>query len=91
MDTLQSKYPLLILGGRQLTCDSTGTYKSNTVTITHGINSTSIGLDASSTAKITSANFKAYNVNFANTYGAGVQVCFLLLQAISCSRERLTD
>ncbi|ATZ46536.1 hypothetical protein BCIN_01g11150 [Botrytis cinerea B05.10] len=52
---------------------NTGTYKSNTVTITHGINSTSIGLDASSTAKITSANFKAYNVNFANTYGAGVQ------------------
>ncbi|TGO13429.1 hypothetical protein BTUL_0070g00340 [Botrytis tulipae] len=52
---------------------NTGTYKSNTVTITHGINSTTIGLDASSTANIRSANFKAYNVNFANTYGAGVQ------------------
>ncbi|KAF7929219.1 uncharacterized protein EAE98_005138 [Botrytis deweyae] len=52
---------------------NTGTYKSNTVTITHGINSTTIGLDASSTVNIRSANFKAYNVNFANTYGAGVQ------------------
>ncbi|KAF5877868.1 putative carbohydrate esterase family 8 protein [Botrytis fragariae] len=52
---------------------NTGTYKSNTVTITHGINSTTIGLDASSTVNIKSANFKAYNVNFANTYGAGVQ------------------
>ncbi|THV54479.1 hypothetical protein BGAL_0026g00340 [Botrytis galanthina] len=52
---------------------NTETYKSNTVTITHGINSTTIGLDASSTANIKSANFKAYNVNFANTYGAGVQ------------------
>ncbi|KAF7959235.1 hypothetical protein EAE96_002750 [Botrytis aclada] len=52
---------------------NTGTYKSNTVTIAHGTNSTTIGLDASSTANIKSANFKAYNVNFANTYGAGVQ------------------
>ncbi|KAF7893405.1 uncharacterized protein EAF02_000943 [Botrytis sinoallii] len=52
---------------------NTGTYKSNTVTITHGINSTTIGLDASSTVNIRSANFKAYNINFANTYGAGVQ------------------
>ncbi|CAD6448272.1 70fdb3ac-9a96-4007-8a54-7e7c104cd397 [Sclerotinia trifoliorum] len=50
-----------------------GTYKSNTVKITHGINSTTVGLDASSTANIVSANFKAYNVDFANTYGAGVQ------------------
>ncbi|KAJ8070146.1 hypothetical protein OCU04_000538 [Sclerotinia nivalis] len=51
----------------------TGTYKSNTVKITHGINSTTIGLDASSTVNIVSSNFKAYNVDFANTYGAGVQ------------------
>ncbi|TEY77500.1 hypothetical protein BOTCAL_0054g00300 [Botryotinia calthae] len=55
-----------------------GTYNEQ-VTISYAGNltvygyTTNIGLDASSTAKITSANFKAYNVNFANTYGAGVQ------------------
>ncbi|KAI9650434.1 hypothetical protein NHQ30_000449 [Ciborinia camelliae] len=52
---------------------STGIYQNNTVTITHGINSTNIGLVASSTVNVASANFKAYNINFANTYGAGVQ------------------
>jgi pectinesterase len=53
---------------------STGSYKSNTVTITHGISSPVAGsLDASSTANIRSANFKAYNINFANTYGQGAQ------------------
>ncbi|KAF1999966.1 carbohydrate esterase family 8 protein [Amniculicola lignicola CBS 123094] len=52
----------------------TGTYKSNTVLITHSISSPVAGsLDASSTANIVSSNFAAYNVNFANTYGAGAQ------------------
>jgi pectinesterase len=55
-------------------CLSTGSYKSNTVTITHGISSPVAGsLDASSTANIRSANFKAYNINFVNTYGQGAQ------------------
>lgn len=30
-------------------------------------------LDGSSTANIVSANFKAYNIDFKNTYGAGTQ------------------
>lgn len=90
MDIPQSRSPLPLSGDKKLTCASTGTYKSNTVTITHGINSTTIGLDASSTANIKSANFKAYNVNFANTYGAGVQVRYFS-QDTFCSSEQLND
>ncbi|KAM3064911.1 hypothetical protein ACMFMF_011527 [Clarireedia jacksonii] len=52
----------------------TGSYKNNAVTITHSINSSAAGsLDASSTVNIVSANFKAYNIIFKNTYGAGAQ------------------
>ncbi|KAH7076342.1 carbohydrate esterase family 8 protein [Paraphoma chrysanthemicola] len=68
--TIQYKGALTIYG---YTTD-TGTYKSNAVTITHGISSPEAGtLDASSTANIKSANFKVYNINFANTYGKGAQ------------------
>ncbi|PQE06233.1 pectinesterase family protein [Rutstroemia sp. NJR-2017a BBW] len=52
----------------------TSSYKSNVVTITHSISSPAAGsLDASSTANIVSANFKAYNIIFKNTYGSGAQ------------------
>jgi pectinesterase len=38
------------------------------------LTSTAAGsLDASSTVNIVSSNFKAYNINFKNTYGAGTQ------------------
>ncbi|CAG8747025.1 11487_t:CDS:2, partial [Acaulospora colombiana] len=53
---------------------NTGSYGSNTVTITYGQTSSAAGsLDKSSTVNITSANFKAYNINFVNSYGAGTQ------------------
>lgn len=52
----------------------TGSYKSNSVIITQSMTSTQAGtLDLSSTANIVSANFKAYNVNFVNSYGSGSQ------------------
>ncbi|KFZ14365.1 hypothetical protein V502_06107 [Pseudogymnoascus sp. VKM F-4520 (FW-2644)] len=52
----------------------TGTYKSNVVNFQRSMTSTEAGnLDASSVANIVSANFKAYNINFKNTYGAGSQ------------------
>ncbi|KAF2763412.1 pectinesterase [Pseudovirgaria hyperparasitica] len=53
---------------------NTGTYKSNTVILTYTQTSTAAGsLDASATANIKSANFRAYNINFVNGYGAGTQ------------------
>jgi pectinesterase len=53
---------------------STGSYSNNAVTITYGQTSSAAGsLDKSSTVNITSANFKAYNINFVNSYGAGTQ------------------
>jgi pectinesterase len=53
---------------------STGNYKGNVVTITHSINSATAGsLDASSTVNIVSSSFRAYNINFKNTYGSGAQ------------------
>ena len=52
----------------------TGTYKSNTVTITHTISSANAGsLDASATVNVVSAGFKMYNINVANGYGSGAQ------------------
>ncbi|KAF2114588.1 carbohydrate esterase family 8 protein [Lophiotrema nucula] len=52
----------------------TGTYKSNTATITSGISSPAAGsLDASSTVNVVSSSFSAYNINFANTFGRGAQ------------------
>jgi pectinesterase len=57
---------------------STGSYKSNTVTITHTISSADAGsLDASSTVQVKSANFKMYNINVANGYGKGAQAVAL--------------
>lgn len=53
---------------------STGNYKGNAVTITHSLTSATAGsLDASSTANIVSSSLRAYNINFANSYGAGAQ------------------
>jgi pectinesterase len=52
----------------------TGSYKQNTVTITHTISSAEAGsLDASATLQIKSDGFKLYNVNVANGYGVGAQ------------------
>jgi pectinesterase len=53
---------------------SYGYQKDNTVTLTRNINSSAAGsLDASSVLNVVSANFKAYNINFSNTYGVGAQ------------------
>ncbi|KAL1637561.1 hypothetical protein SLS56_000699 [Neofusicoccum ribis] len=60
----------------------TGTYKSNTVTITHSIKSADAGsLDASSTVNVKSAGFKMYNINVVNGYGAGAQAVALTANA----------
>jgi hypothetical protein len=55
---------------------STGNWKSNTVTITHGVGSYDAGsLDASSAMNVVSNDVKIYNINFVNTYGTAGQVC----------------
>lgn len=52
----------------------TGTYKSNTVTITHTITSSAAGtLDLSATVNVVSDGFKMYNINVVNGYGKGSQ------------------
>jgi pectinesterase len=52
----------------------TGTYKSNTVTITHTISSPEAGtLDMSATVNVVSDGFKMYNINVVNGYGKGSQ------------------
>lgn len=61
---------------------STGYQKYNVVNIQRSMTSTAAGnLDGSSTANIVSANFKAYNINFKNTYGAGTQAVALTANA----------
>lgn len=53
---------------------NTGTYKYNTVTITHTISSPEAGsLDKSATVNVVSAGFKMYNINVVNGYGKGAQ------------------
>jgi pectinesterase len=53
---------------------NTGTYKENTVTITHTISSSEAGsLDLSSTVNVVSDGFSMYNINVVNGYGAGSQ------------------
>lgn len=53
---------------------NTGTYKDNTVTITHTISSPEAGsLDKSATVNVVSAGFKMYNINGVNGYGEGAQ------------------
>lgn len=55
------------------TTDS-GTYKDNTVSITHTISSPDAGsLDLSATVNVVSDGFKMYNINVANGYGKGAQ------------------
>ncbi|KAH8668450.1 pectin lyase fold/virulence factor [Xylariales sp. PMI_506] len=55
-----------------------GTYKDNTVTITHTISSAQAGdLDDSSTVNVVSDNFKLYNINVVNGYGKGAQAVAL--------------
>ena len=52
----------------------TGSYKDNTVTITHTISSPEAGsLDKSSTVNVVSDRFKMYNINVVNGYGKGAQ------------------
>lgn len=52
----------------------TGTYKENTVTITHTISSPEAGtLDKSATVNVVSDGFKMYNINVVNGYGKGAQ------------------
>lgn len=52
----------------------TGTYKDNTVTITHTISSSEAGsLDLSSTVNVVSDGFNMYNINVVNGYGKGSQ------------------
>jgi pectinesterase len=52
----------------------TGTYKGNTVTITHTISSPEAGtLDKSATVNDVSDGFKMYNINVVNGYGKGAQ------------------
>ncbi|KAH8662402.1 pectin lyase fold/virulence factor [Xylariales sp. PMI_506] len=53
---------------------NTGYQEYNTVTFQRSMNSATAGnLDGSSVANIVSAGFKAYNINFKNTYGSGAQ------------------
>ncbi|CAI7651564.1 unnamed protein product [Penicillium manginii] len=57
----------------------TGTYKSNTVTITHTITSSAAGtLDLSATVNVVSDGFKMYNINVVNGYGKGSQAVALV-------------
>lgn len=61
---------------------STGYQKYNVVSIERSLTSTAAGsLDASSTANVVSANFKAYNINWKNTYGAGTQALAVTVNA----------
>lgn len=54
--------------------DSTGSYEDNVVTFQRSETSTAAGnLDGSAVMNVVSANFRAYNMNFENTYGAGTQ------------------
>ncbi|KAI8629140.1 carbohydrate esterase family 8 protein [Xylariaceae sp. FL1651] len=72
--TIKYGGPLTIYG---YTTD-VGTYKSNTVTITHTISSPEAGsLDASSTINVVSSNFNMYNINVVNGYGKGAQAVAL--------------
>lgn len=53
---------------------NTGTYKENTVTITHTISSPEAGtLDKSATVNVVSDGFRMYNINVVNGYGKGAQ------------------
>lgn len=57
---------------------SYGEQKYNTVTITRDESSAEAGdLDDSSAVNVVSSNFKAYNINFSNTYGQGAQAVAL--------------
>ncbi|KAJ4409681.1 hypothetical protein N0V82_009438 [Gnomoniopsis sp. IMI 355080] len=52
----------------------TGSYSDNVVTFQRNMTSTAAGnLDGSAVMNVVSANFKAYNMNFKNIYGAGTQ------------------
>ena len=68
-----------ILNWRGFDFFSTGSYKSNVVIFTQSLSSAAAGsLDASATANIVSANFKAYNINIQNSYGSGAQAVALV-------------
>jgi pectinesterase len=52
----------------------TSSYKSNTVTITHSLDSPTAGsLDKSATVNVVSNGLKMYNINVVNGYGKGAQ------------------
>jgi hypothetical protein len=60
------------------TSDSVSNYVNNQVTISSSQSSSAAGtLDASSAVQFVNAGLKVYNINFANTYGVGAQVCIL--------------
>ncbi|OQD86200.1 hypothetical protein PENANT_c008G03628 [Penicillium antarcticum] len=60
----------------------TGSYKKNTVTITHSINSATAGsLDKSATVNVVSDGLKMYNINIVNGYGAGSQAVAMVANA----------
>ncbi|KAF8074914.1 pectin methyl esterase [Lyophyllum atratum] len=59
-----------------------GNYKSNQVTITNNLNAQDNGgNDPCATVRAHSANFKMYNINIKNTYGAGKQATALSAKA----------
>lgn len=52
----------------------TGSYKQNTVTITHTLSSPEAGtLDKSATVNVVANGLKMYNINVVNGYGQGAQ------------------
>ncbi|KAH6871438.1 family 8 carbohydrate esterase [Thelonectria olida] len=56
----------------------TNTYKTNTVTITHGLSQANgLSNEQTATLGIRAPNFKLYNVNVENTYGQGSQAVAL--------------
>lgn len=69
---------------------STGTYKSNTVTITYNLNAHDDGgNDACATLRAHSTYFNLYNVNVINSYGAGKQATAVAvsLECYDCIRD----
>jgi pectinesterase len=67
----------------------TSSYKSNTVAITHSLDSPTAGsLDKSATVNIVSDGLKMYNINVVNGYGKGAQaVAWVLPQHLTSDIE----
>lgn len=68
--------------------DSTSSYTSNTVTITHGGSAANSGNDdASGTLRVHADSFSMYNINVVNSYGIGSQA--LALSAYGNAQVRI--